>query len=53
MNEEPINEYQETAKLNFNLTGKPIPGAKTLDEVCQGIDALTKEINEWLNNENK
>jgi hypothetical protein len=51
--EEPINEYKDTYKLKFNLTGKPIPGSKTFDELRQGIDELTIEIDEWCNNANK
>ena len=51
--EEPINEYKESRKLKFNLTGKEIPGTKSLEQLTTDINKLSIEIDEWCKNEDK
>jgi hypothetical protein len=51
--EEPINEYKESRKLKFNLTGKPGPGNKSLEQLTADINKLSIEIDEWCKNADK
>lgn len=51
--EEPINEYKESRKLKFNLTGKLVPGTKSLEQLTIDINSLSIEIDEWCKNANK